>query len=173
MQRQDQRRIVGDPQRIGRDTCTPCSASRSDFRDQRMRIDHHAIADHRQFAGPHHAGRQQRELVAHAVDDQRMAGVVPALKADDDIGLLGEPIDNLALALVPPLGPDDDDIRHGINPSSAPRYRHCGRHGPRTCKTPETPGANAPDYSEPAWRWRLRNTAFSSYYRLSRVAPGD
>jgi hypothetical protein len=41
-----------------------------------------------------------------------MAGIMAALEADDDVGLLGEPIDNLALAFVTPLGADNDDIRH-------------------------------------------------------------
>ena len=35
-----------------------------------------------------------------------------ALEADDDIGLLGEPVDDLAFALVAPLGADHHDIRH-------------------------------------------------------------
>jgi hypothetical protein len=32
-----------------------------------------------------------------------MAGIMPALKADNDVGLLGEPVDNFAFALVAPL----------------------------------------------------------------------
>jgi hypothetical protein len=35
-----------------------------------------------------------------------------ALKADDDVGLLGQPVDDLTLALVPPLGADHDHIGH-------------------------------------------------------------
>ena len=60
----------------------------------------------------HNARREERELIRRAVDDQRMAGVVAALKAHDDIGLLGEPVDDLALAFVTPLGADDDHIGH-------------------------------------------------------------
>ena len=41
-----------------------------------------------------------------------MPGIVAALETHDDIGLLGEPIDDLALALVAPLRPDYHDIRH-------------------------------------------------------------
>ncbi len=44
-----------------------------------MRVEYHTVADDRQFAA-HHAGRQQRQLVAHPVNDKRMAGIVPALK---------------------------------------------------------------------------------------------
>jgi Asp-tRNA(Asn)/Glu-tRNA(Gln) amidotransferase A subunit family amidase len=52
------------------------------------------------------------QLVDLAVDHQRMAGVVPALKATDHVGPLAEPIDDLALALVAPLRADDHDICH-------------------------------------------------------------
>ena len=41
-----------------------------------------------------------------------MAGVVAALEADDDVGPLGEPVDDLALALVAPLGADHGDVGH-------------------------------------------------------------
>jgi hypothetical protein len=41
-----------------------------------------------------------------------MAGVVAALKAHDDVRVVGEEIDDLALAFVTPLRPDDNDIRH-------------------------------------------------------------
>jgi len=44
-----------------------------------------------------------------AVDHERMAGVVPALKPHDDVRLGGEQIDDLSLALVAPLKTDDDD----------------------------------------------------------------
>ena len=57
------------------------------------------------------ARRQQGQLVGLVADDQRMAGIVPALEAHDDVGPVGEPIDDLALALVTPLGADDGDVR--------------------------------------------------------------
>ena len=41
-----------------------------------------------------------------------MARVVPALEARDDVGALREPIDDLALPLVAPLGAHDDDVGH-------------------------------------------------------------
>ena len=83
-----------------------------DLVDQRVRVEHHAVADHRKLVRPHHAGRQQRQLVGDAVDDKRMAGVVAALEANDDIGLLRQPIDDLALAFVAPLRADHHHIRH-------------------------------------------------------------
>ena len=45
-----------------------------------------------------------------AVDDERVAGVVPALEARDRRGALGQQVDDLALALVAPLGADDDEV---------------------------------------------------------------
>src|SRR3979490_3155480 len=41
-----------------------------------------------------------------------MAGIVAALEAHDDVGLFGQPVDDLALALVAPLGPDHNYICH-------------------------------------------------------------
>jgi hypothetical protein len=35
-----------------------------------------------------------------------------ALEAHDDVGLLRQPVDDLALPLVAPLGADDDNIGH-------------------------------------------------------------
>src|SRR5579872_314838 len=77
-----------------------------------MRIEHDAIADDRKLSRPHHAGRQQRQLVGRAVDDHFVAFFVPALKAYNDVVLLRQPIDNLALALIAPLRANHDDICH-------------------------------------------------------------
>ncbi|GBD47193.1 hypothetical protein METY_0406 [Methylopila sp. Yamaguchi] len=54
-----------------------------------------------------------------------MARVVAALEADDDVRLLREPIDDLALAFVAPLGADHDDVRHlaKILPPDRPRAK--------------------------------------------------
>ena len=52
-----------------------------------------------------------------------MAGIMAALEADDDVGLLGQPVDDLALALVAPLRTDDHYISHTYNfPASAPGH---------------------------------------------------
>src|SRR5690606_30557691 len=77
-----------------------------------VRIKDHAVADHRQLALAHHAGGQKGELVDLAVDNQRMARIVAALEANDDVGALRQPVDDLALALVAPLGADDHYIGH-------------------------------------------------------------
>jgi hypothetical protein len=55
---------------------------------------------------------KQRQLVADPVDDQRVAGIVAALEAHHHIGALGQPVDDLAFALVAPLRPDDNYVGH-------------------------------------------------------------
>ncbi len=111
MQRQDQRDVLGNAQTLGRDLHA-LAAEPADLLKQRTRIEHHAVADHRKLAGTHHARRQQRELVGVAADDERVARVVTALEAHDDVRLLGQPVDELSLAFVAPLGADHDHVRH-------------------------------------------------------------
>ena len=110
---QDQRRVLGDHQRLGRDVHA-LRADRVDFLQQMPRVQHDAIADHAQLAGPHDARRQRMQLVDRAVDDQRMTGIVTALEPRDDIGALAQPVDDLALALVAPLGADHHHVGHVV-----------------------------------------------------------
>jgi uncharacterized surface protein with fasciclin (FAS1) repeats len=111
VQRQDQRGILGDAEILRRDMHA-LRLEAADLGHQRMRIDDDAIANDAQLAGAHDAGGEQAQLVGNAVNDERVAGIVTALEAHDDVGALGEPVDNLALALVAPLRSDDDYIRH-------------------------------------------------------------
>ena len=80
--------------------------------DQHLGIDDHAVADHAGLARIEDPGRDQVELELVAVADDRVAGVVAALEAHHHLGALGEQVDDLALALVAPLGSDDHDSRH-------------------------------------------------------------
>ena len=112
MERQDQRRVLGDAEIVAADV-HPEFLDLGDLVGERPGIDHDAVADHRELALAHHAGGKQRELIGGAVDHQRVAGIVAALEAHHDIGTLGQPIDDLALAFVAPLGADDHDIGHG------------------------------------------------------------
>jgi hypothetical protein len=41
-----------------------------------------------------------------------VAGVVAALEAHDNVGALRQPVDDLAFALVAPLGADHHHVRH-------------------------------------------------------------
>ena len=57
------------------------------------------------------------ELELLALADDRVAGVVAALEADDRGSPLGEEVDDLPLALVAPLGSDYDHSWHAAGDS--------------------------------------------------------
>ena len=80
--------------------------------DQHARVDHDAVADHGRHPRVQHAARHELQLEHLAVDDDRVAGVVPALVADDERGFLGEVVGEPTLALVAPLGTDDHRAGH-------------------------------------------------------------
>ena len=46
--------------------------------------------------------------------NDRVAGVVAALGADDDVGLAGEDVDDFAFAFIAPLGADQNRICHAL-----------------------------------------------------------
>ena len=122
MQRQDQGRIFGNAQSFGRHH-DALLLQLGNLVDQGLRIDHHAVADDRKLALSNDAGRQQRKLVGRAVDDQGVAGIMAALETHNDVGLLRQPVDDLAFAFVAPLGSDNHDIRHQ-DPFPAPAPGH-------------------------------------------------
>ena len=71
--------------------------------------------------GVQDAAGDERELVGLAAGDDRVAGVGPALIANDDVVLLGQQVDDLALGLVAPLQTDDASTRHGTGPHDGAR----------------------------------------------------
>jgi hypothetical protein len=81
-----------------------------DFFKQLAHGEHHTVADVALHAGAHDAAGNQVQSRLHAVDDQCVTGVVTALETHDAVGAFGQPVDQLALALVTPLGADDDHI---------------------------------------------------------------
>ena len=84
MKRQDQRAKLADLQVGGRDL-DAMIAQLLDLDLEVPGVEDDAVADHRQRAADDAAG-QQAELVDLVADDQRVAGIVPALKADHDVG---------------------------------------------------------------------------------------
>ena len=122
MRRQDQRRVVGEL----KDFAAKCRAlRRASPRSRRGSAQGSTTTPLPMIdslSGPHDARGQQAELVFDIADDERVAGIVAALKAHHDIGALRQPVDDLALALVAPLGADDGDIAH-LAPPSAQRHR--------------------------------------------------
>ena len=91
----------------------PATHERLHLLDERARVHDHAAADHAATARVQDARRDRVQDVFLAADDDRMAGVVAARVARDDIHVRRQEVDDLALALVPPLRSDDHDVRHG------------------------------------------------------------
>jgi len=78
------------------------------LREQRIQAQHHAVADEAADVLAHDPGRDERQHGLLPAAHQRMAGVVPSLETGDGGNALGEQVDDLALALISPLHPDDD-----------------------------------------------------------------
>ena len=78
------------------------------------------------------------ELVRLAVGDDRVAGVRAALVAADEVGVLREQVDDLALALVAPLRADDHGRGHGpecaLRGGRPERRRRLGVHAGRRAR---------------------------------------
>ena len=159
---------------VAGDTRSPCAAHLVDLGQQRLGIDHHAVADDAELAA-HHAGGQQRQLVGLVADHQRVAGVVAALEAHHDVGAAGEPVDDLALALVAPLGADHRDIRpcHSLRFDSVGRPRQsaqdvaCSRAGAASAVAISRPPAPA------RRRWRSRWPRSAAARRLAGAERHD
>ena len=101
--RHDQVRVRRDPQR-SRVDAPP--AQLVELVGQHSRVDHHAVPDHALRPLVQDSGGDQVQLERLPAAHDRVTGVVPALKAHDGIGLLGEQVGDLSLALVAPLGSD-------------------------------------------------------------------
>ena len=111
MERQNKRGVSGNAQVLARyGYALACELF--DFGNQRPGVDHHPVADDGKLAGPHDARRQQRKLVGDAINDKSMARIVAALKPHYHIGALGQPVHQLSLAFIAPLGPDHRHIGH-------------------------------------------------------------
>ena len=117
VERQDQRGIFGDLQ-VLRVHIDPLPLQLGHFIAEVPGIKHDAVADDRKRAGDNARGKQ-RQLVNLIAHDQRMTGIVATLKAHHGIGAAGQPVDNLALALIAPLSADYRYIGHGYSPTPA------------------------------------------------------
>ena len=113
-----------------------------ELRDQHLRVDDAARADHRELAGDHPA-RGRADLERLLADDDRVPGVRPALVAADEIRTLREQVDDLALALVAPLCADDDGRRHAPSLPDAGRARGASRARPYAAGEPQRDAADA------------------------------
>ena len=106
--RQDQVRLVADQQPVAdRDAG---ALQLVDLGEQRLRIDHHAVADDAGDAVVEDAGRQQPQHELASVGIDGVAGIVAALVTGDDRKVGREQVDDLAFALVSPLGAEHRDV---------------------------------------------------------------
>ncbi len=103
--RHDQVRVPGEAE-------PAAVAVEVELRDEDLRVDDAAGSENGRFAGED-SRRKLSDLVRVAAEDDRVPGVRAALVTADDVRLLGEQVDDLALALVAPLRPDDHGRRHG------------------------------------------------------------
>ena len=110
VEREDQRAGLGDVEVFGGDRYA-LSGELCHFIAQVPRVENDTIADNRKRP-THNAAGEQAELIDRAIDDERVSGIMPALKADDNIGARREKIDDLAFALIAPLRADYGDVGH-------------------------------------------------------------
>ena len=107
---QDEMRAVADEQVLP--DLDPDFAQALDFAHERDRVDHDAIPDDAHFSRAQNAGGNEVQDVFVAALDDGVAGVISALAADDDVGVAGQDIDDLALAFIAPLRADQYRICH-------------------------------------------------------------
>ena len=86
-----------------------------DLTQHRLGIDDHARPDDVHAVRIQDAGRDQLQFIFFAVHNDRMARVVAALAAHDQIGFARENINELALAFVAPLGAENYLTWHRIS----------------------------------------------------------
>src|SRR5205823_14726384 len=79
-----------------------------------LRVDDDPVADQAELPGVEDPRRDQVELVCVAAPDDRVARVVAALVADDDVRAFGDEVGDLPLTLIAPLGAHDYEPRYRV-----------------------------------------------------------
>lgn len=88
-----------------------------DLADQMMNIQHDPVADETGNSLTNDPGGNQIEFVHLVADHQRVTGVVTALKTNDTLGMISQPVYDLALTLIAPLGAHHHDVpSHSCDP---------------------------------------------------------
>src|SRR5206468_10795850 len=106
--RQNQVRLVADDDPIADVDAVPRQLV--DLGEQRLRIDHDAVADDARDAAMQNARRNQTQDELRAVDVDGVAGVVAALKPRDEREVRREQVDDLSFSLITPLRSKDGEI---------------------------------------------------------------
>ena len=76
------------------------------------RIHHHAVADHAVLAVVENPGRHEMEDILLIPEDHGVTSVRAALETDHDIRLFSQEVNDLALAFIAPLGPNEYSIHN-------------------------------------------------------------
>lgn len=107
-----------------------------DFAHQCIRRHDHTVTDQALNAFAQYAGRNQVQNGFFAIDHQGVTGVVAALIANYRGSMFGQQINDLAFALITPLGAQDYDI---LTHNTCPHSRKLGA-GCADWKTQEASG---------------------------------
>ena len=113
VERQDQRTALAHAQ--ARSDLDPGFLQTGNFLEQLAHRQHHAIADVALDPGTHDATGDQVKRGLDPIDHQRVARVVATLEAHHALGRFGQPVDQLALALITPLGAHHDHVAPGLH----------------------------------------------------------
>ena len=84
--------------------------------EKNKRIKNNAVADNTNFIVMQNSRRNQMQNGFSSLDNQRMAGVIPALKAGYDIGFFRVKVNNFPFALIAPLSAYNCNISHDLFP---------------------------------------------------------
>ena len=103
--RHDDMRVAADLEILGGDAV---GLEHVDLLKDNLGVDDAAVTDHRHVVGIHDAGGHLVQAVLLAVDDDGVAGVVAARVAHDGIEVAGDQVADLTLALIAPLGTDQN-----------------------------------------------------------------
>ena len=98
----------------------PALGQHVQFGQKAGHVQHNAIADQAGLALVQDTGRDKVQDGLLTLNLEGVAGVVAALEAHDDLTCGTEHINDLALAFVAPLRPDDDRVRHNLFASGRP-----------------------------------------------------
>src|SRR4029078_5854840 len=112
--RHDQVRLAADTDAAGVD---PAGFEPVELADEHLGVDHAAGAEEALLA-VQDPRRHVVELVLLAAGDDRVPGVRAALVAADEVGVLRQQVDDLALAFVPPLRADNHGRGHQASPGA-------------------------------------------------------
>ena len=90
-------------------------AQAGDFEHEADRINDHAVADDAELALAQDAGRHQVQDIPGAADENRVPGVVATGVSHHEVRPLGQYVNNLALALIAPLGANENRVCHSLS----------------------------------------------------------